>query len=660
MVITVNSFRFLAAIVLLFAALMVWSADIIAAAALPVGESDADVLTEQSDKLTEVKSGEVRDLHYGTVLYEFYQQKYFSAAVNLLTAQEQKHLKHHDEDGQLLLGGMYLSYGLHTEAEEIFTRLLKDGVKPEVHDRAWFYLGKIRYQKQLFNDAEIALGRVGNSLDDSLQEEFRTLKANLLMAQKKYSEAASALQGLMKESGGRNGKEKANYARFNLGVALIRAGREKEGTDLLRKVAELKSTESDQKALRDKANLALGYSLLKTAPILAKDFLRRVRLNGPYSNKALLGLGWAEVELQRYEEALVPWIELRERDKVDLAAFEAMLAIGNSLERLRAFPQAMQSYSNAITVYERELASLNNTVEAVKAGRLWADLLAQISRNEMGWFWEAELLPSTPEARYLPMILAEHGFHEAIKNLRDLWFLDGKLSRWQTEVPAFEGMLELRRETYETQLNKLTPGQTLDNVLDVRTSRDIYANELEKIGAAKDAFALVTESEKDLQDRLVKVEERIWRLSKQPGRHMSRIESYRDKYRLYKGLLEYDVVTNYAIRFRVVEKSLKSLDAELEETLDKQNSLQRVRANAPVNFDEFANRIKDKHQRVANLRKEVKLAFDEQRHQLQVMVDVEFDELRARLVDYLDQARFSLAHLQDMAANAAASGKVLK
>ena len=658
--VTVNSFRFFVAVVLLFVAPMIWSADIAAAANLPVDESDANELTEPSNKPAAANSGEVRDLHYGMVLYEFYQQKYFSAAVNLLTAQEQNHLKHHDADGQLLLGGMYLSYGLHTEAEEIFTRLLKDGVKPEVHDRAWFYLGKIRYQKQLFNEAEIALARVGNSLDDSLQEEFRTLKANLLMAQKKYSEAASALQGLMKESGGRDGKEKANYARFNLGVALIRAGREKEGTDLLRKVAELKSTESDQKALRDKANLALGYSLLKTAPILAKDFLRRVRLNGPYSNKALLGLGWADVELQRYEEALVPWIELRERDKVDLAAFEAMLAIGNSLERLRAFPQAMQSYSNAITVYERELASLNNTVEAVKAGRLWADLLAQISRNEMGWFWEAELLPSTPEARYLPMILAEHGFHEAIKNLRDLWFLDGKLSQWQTEVPAFEGMLELRRETYETQLNKLTPEQTLDKVLDVRTSRDIYANELEKIGAKKDAFALVTESEKDLQDRLVKVEERIWRLSKQPGRHMSRLESYRDKYRLFKGLLEYDVVTNYAIRFRDVEKSLKSLDAELEETLEKQNSLQRVRANAPVNFDEFAKRIEDKHQRVANLRKEVKLAFDEQRRQLQVMVDVEFDELRARLVDYLDQARFSLAHLQDMAANAAASGKVLK
>ena len=657
---TVNSFRFhvLLLLILQVVSASAWSSDEGSGEKLE-GQVVGQPIDKPIDKPIN-KPTTVQDLYYGMVLYEFYQQNYFTAAVDLLTAQKQKRLKHHDTDGQLLLGGLYLSYGLHTEAEEIFKRLLDGGAAPEVRDRAWFYLGKIRYQKQLFKDAETALSHVGNSLDDSLQEEFHTLKANLLMAQQKYTEAAKELQGLMDDGNGGKSKQSANYARFNLGVALIRAGSEKEGTDLLRQVAELKSSASDLKALRDRANLALGYSLLKSAPILAKDFLQHVRLNGPYSNKALLGLGWAEAELQRYEQALVPWSELAKRDKTDLAVFEALLATGNALERLRAFPQAMQAYNNAITVFEHELASLNNTVEAVKAGRLWADLLSQVSHDEMGWFWEAELLPATPEARYLPMVLAEHGFHEAIKNLRDLWFLDGKLSRWQTEIPAFDTMLNLRRDTYKSQLDKLTPEQTLDHVLDVRTSRDIYADELKRIGETKDAFALVTQKEQKLLDRLVKVEDHIWRLSKQPGQHEQQIDNYRDKYRFYKGLITYDVETSYAIRYRQVEKSLQSLDAELEETLAKQNSLQRARADAPVDFDQYSQRIDDKRQRVAGLRKDVKAAFDEQQHQLQVMVDVEFDKLRSRLVDYLDQARFSLAHLQDLATDAADSGRVLK
>jgi len=598
----------------------------------------------------------VKDPYYGVVLYEFYQENYFSAAVNLLTARKLNRLKHHDADSEILLGGLYLSYGLHTEAEEIFKRLIDDGAAPEVRDRAWFFLGKIRYQKQLFKEAEEALSRVGDALDESLREEMRTLKANLLMAQKKYTEAAAALQGLMENEG----EQKANYARYNLGVALIRSGLQKEGADFLRQVAELKSNVSDQKALRDKANLALGFSLIKTEPVVAKEYLRHVRLRGPFSNKALLGLGWADVELQRYEDALVPWEELATREKTDPAVFEAMLAKGNALERLRAFPQAMQSYNNAITVFERELDVLNQTVVAVKKGRLWADLLAQVSRNEMGWFWEAELLPDTPEARYLPMVMAEHGFHEAIKNLRDLWFLDRNLARWLIEVPALEDMLALRRATFEAQLDKLTPEQTLDRVLDVRTNRDIYADELESIGETENAFALLSGKEKKMMQRLARVEERIWRLSNQPGRHSKRMDNYRNRYRLYKGLLEYEVETTYAIRFQKVRKSLKSLDAELQETLARQNSLQRVRGNTPDNFSAYTRNINDKRQRIVRLRKDIKITFDEQQHQLQEMADVELDKLRLRLVDYLDQARFSLAHLQDLAASASESGKELK
>ncbi|NOX93470.1 MAG: tetratricopeptide repeat protein [Gammaproteobacteria bacterium] len=613
----------------------------------------------------------VKDPHYGAVLYEFYQQNYFSAAVNLLTAQQLKRLKHHDADSELLLGGLYLSYGLHSDAEKIFTKLIDDAVAPGVRDRAWFYLGKIRYQKQLFTEAETALSQVGDALDESLQEEFRILKANLLMAQEKYTEAATALQGLVEDEG----EQKANYARFNLGVALIRASREngdqekddheedareETGMNLLREVAELKSNVSDQKALRDKANLVLGFSLIDTMPVVAKHFLQRVRLQGPFSNKALLGLGWAEVKLQRYEAALVPWEELATRERTDPAVFEALLGKGNALERLRAFPQAMQSYKNAIAIFERELDALNKTVVAVKAGRLWADLLAQVSRNEMGWFWEAELLPDTPEARYLPVVMAEHGFHEAIKNLRDLWFLDKNLGRWVTGVPALEDMLALRRATYEAQLDKLTPEQTLGHVQDVRISRDIYADELARIGETKDAFELLTGKEKKLMERLSKVEERIWQLSNQPGRHLKRLDNYRYRYRLYKGLLDYEVETTYAIRFQQVRKSLNSLDAELEETLQQQNSLQRARGSAPVNFAAYEKIISNKRQRITSLRKEIKTAFDEQQRQLQEMVDFELDILRARLVDYLDQARFSLAHLQDLAADAAESGKELK
>ena len=601
---------------------------------------------------------EIKDIHYGTVLYEFYQNNYYSAAVNLITAQAQKRLEHSDNEARLLLGGLYLSYGLHNEAEEIFQNVIQEGASAPVRDRAWFFLGKIRYHKQLFAEAESALNRVGKSLDKSLQEEFRTLQSNLLMAQEKYPEAVKSLIKTKKSSDNKyeiDDLDEANYVRFNLGVALIRAGEKEEGSKLVKQVGVLRSNDPNMKALRDKANLALGYSLIKNDPKKAREYLQLVRLNGPYSNRALLGLGWAEVELERYEQALVPWQELASRDRNDVAVFESFLAIGNALERLRVYPQAITSYQNAINQYEKELVYLETTVAAVKSGRLWTDLLSQTSRNEMGWFWEAELLPNTPETRYLPNLMAGHGFHEAIKNLRDLKFLESKLDRWNDEMPAFDYMLKLRKKTYESQLTKLNPEFTKNHIIDVRTTRDIYANELRSIEANNKYLELATAEEHANFERLSRVEEKIWRLSSQPGFGRAKSEEYRRRYEFLKGVLDYNVYTTFAIRRWQVTKSLNSLDSVLESTLEQQQALQNARINAPKRFEGFSQQISDQKTRITQLKNDVHKLFNEQKLRLQEMVDIELDNLRLRLVDYLDQARFSLAHIQDLAIN---SGKL--
>ena len=48
----------------------------------------------------------VEDLHYGEVLFYFYQGDYFPAIIRLLAAQTQSNLDKHIDDSELLLGGM--------------------------------------------------------------------------------------------------------------------------------------------------------------------------------------------------------------------------------------------------------------------------------------------------------------------------------------------------------------------------------------------------------------------------------------------------------------------------------------------------------------------------------------------------------------------------
>jgi len=63
---------------------------------------------------------DVKDLHYGDVLFYFYQDDDFEAITRLGAYQHWNLVPHHEAEGQLLLGGLYLSLGLHNEAGELF------------------------------------------------------------------------------------------------------------------------------------------------------------------------------------------------------------------------------------------------------------------------------------------------------------------------------------------------------------------------------------------------------------------------------------------------------------------------------------------------------------------------------------------------------------
>lgn len=224
----------------------------------------------------------VRDVHYGEVLLYFYQQEYFPAIVRLLAAREAERLEHHDAEAELLLGGLYLSYGHHLRAAAIFERLLASSDDAAIRDRTWFFLARIRHQRGWRSEARQALANIRRRLPDGLEAERRLLQARLHIDAGEYDRAVALLEGW------EGAPEWTVYARYNLGVALIADGRMAEGAAVLDALGVREARGEEQQALRDKANLALGYAWLQDEqPAAARPVLARVRLAGPFSNKAL-------------------------------------------------------------------------------------------------------------------------------------------------------------------------------------------------------------------------------------------------------------------------------------------------------------------------------------------------------------------------------------
>jgi hypothetical protein len=324
----------------------------------------------------------VQDLHYGDVLFYFYQHDHFDALVRIAAYRNQGRLAAHARDAELLRGGLYLSLGQHREARKIFERLLADASTPAaVRDQAWFYLGKLLYAAGLFEESERALRAVTGSLSIGLESERRLLIAQGQMYRQRYDQAIAELEGWQ------GPPQWMAYGQFNLGVALIRAGSAERGLQLLDRVGLLETENAELAALRDKANLAIGYALLQAEkPAAARAALDRVRLSGSQSNKALLGAGWADAAAKDWRTALLPWQELQGRNLLDAAVQESYLAVPYAFAELGAMAQAVEYYESAIAAYDAERARIGESIAAIRAGRLLAAALDAERDGREGWF----------------------------------------------------------------------------------------------------------------------------------------------------------------------------------------------------------------------------------------------------------------------------------
>ncbi|MFQ6023607.1 MAG: hypothetical protein ACE5NW_12890, partial [Acidiferrobacterales bacterium] len=595
--------------------------------------SGASSLTHARDKEWRV----VKAPHFGEVLFYFYQQKYFSAITHLMPAQVLSRLPRHEDEAELLLGGLYLSYGLHQKAGEIFQRLIDETAAPHVRDRAWFYIAKIWYQRGYLEQAVEALARIQHTLPAELQEERQVLGALVLMKQKRYQEAVRVLG----EFKGRS--EWAAYARYNMGVALIEVGDKSKGVGLLEDVGRMRAGSTEMKALKDKANLALGYAFLQVqGPERAQSYLRDVRLNGPFSNRALLGMGWALSARGRHQQALVPWMELQNRNPIDVAVQESLLAVPYSLRQLNANQQSLQHYETAIAVYDAETTRLGHAVNAIRAGKLLISELLRDPDSETGWFWRANHLSDTPESRYLMHLLATHAFHEALKNYRDLVFLSRNLAHWSENMDVFDAILETRRRGYEERLPRIMESYRSLDLTTLTRERDRYAQELKRIEDQGDAMALAGAKERDLIARLQRIKATIERMADTQD-----VTEYRQKYRIFSGLLLWKISTDYKPRLWRIKKTIRQLDKALTEARLRERSLQRIQKIARRGFEGYGKRSAVLRHRISLLQRKVDIAVRTHEDYLQELAATELERQRQRLRTYITQARFGIAQVYD-------------
>ena len=400
---------------------------------------------------------ESTDLSFDETLYYAYQGKWFDALEQLNTelyargtVAERDSFWYRAVDENFRVGDLEMNYRLDHRADRIILATLDEAPDEPFHDHAAYRLARLHFRKGQQHEALRALDQISDELPDELRDGVAFLRASIYLALEWSDPAIPVLEELLRS------KEYGAFAAYNLGIAYLQGDLTQSAHDQLDRAGRMKSKDEAGAAIRDKANLVLGALFLEDGQQRrALVYLNRVRLDGPFSNRALLSAGWANMSTGQAEKAIVSWDTLAKRDPTDGAVQEAMLALPYAYSQLGLHSQAAGYYSRALNAYTGEFERLTRSVESIRDGLFLDALKKNESRNDEDWVIRLRSLPDAPETYYLMELLASNSFQSGLKNLLDLVDLKHRLSRRSADLTAYEELVTLRKSHYELLLPEI-------------------------------------------------------------------------------------------------------------------------------------------------------------------------------------------------------------
>jgi hypothetical protein len=203
-------------------------------------------------------------------------------------------------------------------------------------------------------------------------------------------------------------------------------------------------------------------------------------------------------------------------------------------------------------------------------------------------------------------------------------------------------MLTERRNAYYQKLPEVASDERLKSIAQIQQQRDELAAEVKRIKNENDALALVTEDEEDLLLVLNNVKKSIERLSKNED-----MSAETAKYNLLKGILSFQLESEFIPRLWSAQNNLKELDRALEKSRKAKRSLVKAANNAPKFFEGYDQKITWSKQRIRNLLARLDAAIRQQENYIQKLAQAGLIKRRQQLENYHVRARFGIARLYD-------------
>jgi len=603
---------------------------------------------------SEVHGQEIKDLYFGEALYYAYQEDWFDA-IQRLDSEVKQHndvdepeldtLTYYIDDAEFDLGDFELRYRMHHKAGRAITAVLDSAVDDQVRNDAAYRLARIHFQKGQLEDALLALDRIQGKVPAGLNDDIEFLRGNTYLGLGRTEEAIEIFEGLQ------HSDDFGGYAAYNLGIAYLTAGQRSLAQEQLERAGEYVSDDPDVLAIRDKSNLVLGTILLEEEDFSdAATYFDRVRLEGPFSNQALLSSGWANMSIDNFARAVVPWSQLADREVTDIATQEAMLALPYAYGKLDVHGRAAIYYGRALDQFGVQVERLTESIDSIREGNFLKALVREEIQQDKNWVIRLRSLPESPETYYLMELLASHDFQTGLQNYLDLADLRAKLIAWQDSFDSFDDMVDVRAEHYEPLLPEIdTEFRELDSRMRLRIEQyKMLVKRRDDLLTTPRPEFLATPEERDTLALLAQIETQL------EGSDSTFQQSLLERAQRLQGLLTFTIDTEYHERLTRFDKNLATLDEAMAVAQVEYDQFVRTRQAATHSFVGYETPITRLRAQVQQAVQKVDMLMARQGHLLEVEAIEELQARRTRLENYRDKARFALADSYDRATQAQA------
>jgi hypothetical protein len=593
---------------------------------------------------------DLRDLYFGEAVYYANQGHYFEALERLdaelalhkgVDEPQRDSLHFHIGEAEFSVGDFELYYRMHQRAGRAIKAVLEGAVDDAVRNEAAYRLARIHFQKDQAADALVALDRISGKVPVAIRDDVEFLRANVYMALGRPADAAGVLKRLQ------GAQSLAGFAAYNLGIAMLQEGHEQDAITQLDRAGQLSLSAAGPLAVRDKSNMLLGKLMLESTDFpRAQQYFDRVRLDGPFSNQALLSAGWADVSAQNFERAVVPWSILAKREVTDAAVQEALLALPYAYSKLNVHGRAAVLYSDALKSFGEELNKVDASIKSIADGRFLTALVREEIQQDKGWVIRLRALPDSPETFYLMQLMASHDFQTALQNYLDLEELRKKMAGWQKNLDAFDDMIRLRKQNYDP----LLPGidaqfRELDAQIRLRMEqRNHLQKRLQQLLIEPRPDLLADADERIVLESIRAIEQQL------RGAKGTDAEQLQQRVKRLKGVLTWTLYTTYPERLTKAHEHLNALNADVAVLTKQYQEFVRARqaaAHSYLGYDDTISRLRT---RSAEALDTVNQLMAKQGHLIETVAIDELKTRRARLEVYQTQARYAVADSYDRAA----------